>query len=94
MFKNNLIAIVFSLVFIAACGGGGGGGSPTPSEPSPTASLSASSSDTYGRRRTPTQPQPHVTNRIRIDLVGHVGQAAPNTTDRPDRRSSRFKTRA
>ena len=44
MFKNNLIAIVFSLVFIAACGGGGGGGSPTPSEPSPTASLSASSS--------------------------------------------------
>ena len=44
MQKNNLSITVFTLLFIAACGGGGGGGSAPAPEPSPTASLSSSSS--------------------------------------------------
>ncbi len=39
---RNFKKILFSVLFIAACGGGGGGSS-TPSTPSPTVTLSSSS---------------------------------------------------
>ena len=44
MKNKNFIGILFSILFIAACGGGGGGGSSTPSTPSPTVTISSSSS--------------------------------------------------
>ena len=44
MRNKNFIGILFSVIFIASCGGGGGGGSSTPSTPSPTVTISSSSS--------------------------------------------------